>query len=135
MRFTLRGGPAAAGGESAVLRVFANRRLLAARPVTSGELGDGRRAVEIVVPVTHDGPPTPMAVQVEATGREAFGSTTSASSRISPRPFASGGGTWMPSPAEGCSAAPGHRAKIAGVLDLADKRVLVTGAAAFPGPG
>ncbi len=71
-RFTLRGGPAAAGGESAVLRVFAERRLLAARPVTGGELGDGRRAVEVVVPFVHDGPPTPMAVQVEATGRGSF---------------------------------------------------------------
>jgi tetratricopeptide (TPR) repeat protein len=71
-RFTLHGGAAAAGGESAVLRVFAERRLLAARPVTGGELGDGRRAVEVVVPFVHDGPPAPMAVQVEATGRGSF---------------------------------------------------------------
>ena len=71
-RFTLRGGPAGPGGESAVLRVFGERRLLAARPVTSGELGDGRRVAEVVVPFVQDGPPTPVAVQVEATGRGSF---------------------------------------------------------------
>ena len=43
--FTLRGRPAAAGQPSAVLRVFAERRLLATRVVRADELGDGRRAV------------------------------------------------------------------------------------------
>jgi hypothetical protein len=71
-RFALRGGAGSAGQASAVVRVFAERRLLAARPVTAQELGDGWRAVEVVVPFVHDGPPTPMAVQVEATGRGSF---------------------------------------------------------------
>ena len=71
-RFTLRGGPGGAAEESAVLRVFAERRLLVARPVTTAELGDGRRAGDIVVPFVHEGPPTPMALQVEATGRGSF---------------------------------------------------------------
>lgn len=71
-RFTLRGGAGSAGQESAVLRVFAERRLLATRSVTAAELGDGRRAVDVEVPFVHEGPPTPMAVQVEATGRGSF---------------------------------------------------------------
>ncbi len=71
-RFTLRGGAGSAGQASAVLRVFAERRLLAERPVTAAELGDGRRAVDVEVPFVHEGPPTPMAVQVEATGRGSF---------------------------------------------------------------
>jgi hypothetical protein len=70
--FTLRGGAGSAGQESAVLRVFAERRLLATRPVTAEELGDGRRVVDVPVAFVHDGPPTPMAVQVEATGRGSF---------------------------------------------------------------
>ncbi len=72
VRFTLRGGAGSAGQESVVLRVFAERRLLATRPVTADELGDGRRVVDVPVPFVHDGPPTPMAVQVEATGRGSF---------------------------------------------------------------
>jgi hypothetical protein len=72
VRFTLRGGAGSAGRESAVLRVFAERRLLVTRPVTAEELGDGRRVVDVPVPFVHDGPPTPMAVQVEATGRGSF---------------------------------------------------------------
>jgi hypothetical protein len=55
-----------------VLRVFAERRLLATRPVRADELGDGRRAVDVEVPFLHDGPPTPVALQVEATGRGSF---------------------------------------------------------------
>jgi hypothetical protein len=71
-RFTFRGGAGGAGQESAVLRVFAERRLLATRPVRADELGDGRRAVDVEVPFLHDGPPTPVALQVEATGRGSF---------------------------------------------------------------
>jgi hypothetical protein len=71
-RFTLRGGQAGGRQESAVLRVFAERRLLAARPVTADELGDGRHAGDIVVPFVHEGPPAPVALQVEATGRGTF---------------------------------------------------------------
>jgi hypothetical protein len=71
-RFTLRGGGDRGRQESAVLRVFAERQLLAGRPVTADELGDGRRGVEIVVPFVHAGPPTPIGVQVEATGRGSF---------------------------------------------------------------
>ena len=71
-RFALRGGPGSLGQESAVLRVFAERRLLASRPVTAEELGDGRRTGDVVVPFVHEGPPTPMALQVEATGRGSF---------------------------------------------------------------
>jgi hypothetical protein len=70
--FTLRGGPGSAGQDSAVLRVFAERRLLAARPVTADELGDERWTGDVVVPFVHEGPPTPMALQVEATGRGNF---------------------------------------------------------------
>jgi hypothetical protein len=71
-RFALRGGAGDGRRESAVLRVFAERRLLATRPVTPGELGDGRRRVDVVVPFVHDGPPTPVALQVEATGHGSF---------------------------------------------------------------
>jgi hypothetical protein len=70
--FTLRGGVGGAGQPSAVLRVFAERRLLATRPVTADELGDGRRAVDLPVAVVLEGPPTPVALQVEATGRGSF---------------------------------------------------------------
>ena len=65
-----RGGRA--GQASAVLRVFAERQLLATRPVTADELGDGRRAADFPVPVVLEGPPTPVALQVEATGRGSF---------------------------------------------------------------
>ncbi|HEY7142547.1 MAG TPA: glycosyltransferase family 39 protein [Methylomirabilota bacterium] len=71
-RFTLRGGAGSAGQESAVLRVFAERRLLAAEPVRTDALGDGRRVVEVSVPFVHEGPPMPVALQVEATGRGSF---------------------------------------------------------------
>ncbi len=71
-RFTLRGGPGVAGQPSAVLRVFAERRLLASRAVTAADLGDGRRAVDVEVSFEHDNLSTPVAVQVEATGRGSF---------------------------------------------------------------
>jgi hypothetical protein len=71
-RFTLRGGPGSPGEASAVLRVYAERRLLAERPVTGDELGDGRRVVEIDVPFEHESLGTAVAVQLEATGRGSF---------------------------------------------------------------
>jgi dolichyl-phosphate-mannose-protein mannosyltransferase/tetratricopeptide repeat protein len=71
-RFALRGGAGSAGQPSIVLRVFAERRLLAARPVTAEDLGGGQRAVDIEVPFEHESPATPIAVQVEATGRGSF---------------------------------------------------------------
>jgi hypothetical protein len=55
-----------------VLRVFAERQLLATRSVAPDALGDGRRPVDIPVPFVLDGRPTPMAVQIEATGRGSF---------------------------------------------------------------
>jgi hypothetical protein len=71
-RFTLRGGAGTAGQSSLVLRVFAERQLLATRPVMPDTLGDGRSRVDVPVPFILDGPPTPVAVQVEATGRGSF---------------------------------------------------------------
>ena len=71
-RFTLRGGPGSAGQPSTVLRVFAERRLLATRSVTAEDLGAGQRAAEIEVPFEHESPATPIAVQVEATGQGSF---------------------------------------------------------------
>ena len=71
-RFTLRGGPGSAGQPSAVLRVFAERQLLASRSVTAEDLGPGREAADIEVPFEHVSPSTPIAVQVEATGRGSF---------------------------------------------------------------
>jgi hypothetical protein len=71
-RFTLRGGPGAPGEASLVLRVFAERQLLAARAVPPDALGDGQRRVDLAVPFLLEGPPTPVAVQVEATGRGSF---------------------------------------------------------------
>jgi hypothetical protein len=71
-RFTLRGGAGSAGQESAVLRVFAERRLLATRSVSADELDAGRRVADVPVPFVHDRPPTAMAIQVEATGHGSF---------------------------------------------------------------
>jgi hypothetical protein len=71
-RFALRGGPGTAGQPSAVLRVFAERELLATQAMTADALGDGQRAVAAAVPFTLEGPPRPIAVQVEATGRGSF---------------------------------------------------------------
>jgi hypothetical protein len=71
-RFTLRGGPGSAGQASAVLRVFAERQLLASRSITAEELGTGRDAVDFEIPFEHSGWSTPIAVQVEATGRGSF---------------------------------------------------------------
>jgi hypothetical protein len=71
-RFTLRGGPGSAGQPSAMLRVFAERQLLASRSIMAEELGAGREAVDIEVPFEHASPSTPIAVQVEATGRGSF---------------------------------------------------------------
>ena len=71
-RFTLRGSPGHGSQESAVLRVFAERRLLATRPVRGDELGGGHRTGDVLVPFVHEGPPTPIALQVEATGRGSF---------------------------------------------------------------
>jgi dolichyl-phosphate-mannose-protein mannosyltransferase/tetratricopeptide repeat protein len=71
-RFTLRGGAGTPGQPSLVLRVFAERQLLATRAVTAEALGDGQSRVEIPVPFVLEAPPTPLAVQVEATGRGSF---------------------------------------------------------------
>ena len=71
-RFTVRGGPGRVGQPSAVFRVFAERRLLAARPVRAEELGDGRRVVDIEVPFEHEGLSTPIGIQIEATGLGSF---------------------------------------------------------------
>ncbi len=71
-RFTLRGGAGTPGEASLVLRVFAERQLLATRSVTPDALGNGQSRVDIPVPFVLEGPPTPMAVQVEATGRGSF---------------------------------------------------------------
>jgi hypothetical protein len=71
-RFTLRGGTGTPREPSVVLRVFAERQLLATRSVAPDALGDGRRRVDIPVPFVLEGRPTPMAVQIEATGRGSF---------------------------------------------------------------
>jgi len=60
------------GQASLILRVFAERQLLATRAVTAEALGDGQSRVDIPVPFVLEGPPTPLAVQVEATGRGSF---------------------------------------------------------------
>jgi hypothetical protein len=71
-RFTLQGGAERGRQDSVLLRVFAERQLLATRRVTADDLGDGRQPVDVAVPFVHEGPPTPMAVQVEATGHGSF---------------------------------------------------------------
>ena len=71
-RFTLGGGAGTPGQASLVLRVFAERQLLATRAVTAEALGDGQNRVDVPVPFVLEGPPTPLAVQVEATGRGSF---------------------------------------------------------------
>jgi len=71
-RFALRGGAGTPGQASLVLRVFAERQLLATRAVTAETLGDGQNRVDVPVPFVLEGPPTPLAVQVEATGRGSF---------------------------------------------------------------
>jgi hypothetical protein len=42
------------------------------RSVTADDLGDGHRVVDVEMPFVHDSVSTPIAVQVEATGRGSF---------------------------------------------------------------
>jgi hypothetical protein len=52
----------------AIVRVYAERRLLAERTVTADELGPSPAYADVVVPYVHDQPRDRVAFQVEVTG-------------------------------------------------------------------
>lgn len=71
-RFAVRAAPPAGDGPLLVLRVFAERQLLASRAVSARDLGAAGGYADVLVPFVHDDPRARVAVQVEALGPAGF---------------------------------------------------------------